>query len=243
MSAFKVSVSKLGAGVGQLQLRGNSDEDDKARKQVRKGLSAHFEKGRCRIVVEASELEWASADVLGAIAGDFLRAVEAGGGIAFAGLQGEARELADHLGMTQFVEAHPDVDAAKAALKAAAHEDGELRESRLKLMTTTANGGRVQVLLPCGSLSEGDLDQAQAMFAQLLENQPSKILLDGQRWLDLDAEGAAALVQFATQCQGAGMQLVGSQVWGIPRALLEVMGLTAFLPLYDSPEEALATLS
>lgn len=236
---FTVNLAKLGAGTGRLNLRGNSERDERARERVRKGMDELLERGLLRVVVDGSELTWLTVDVVGAITGDFLRLVEAGGGIAFAALQPDVEDLLTDLGVLEYATPYDTGEEAAAALAEGGPELQPLRPERLILATNEAPDGKTKGLSLIGSLDAEGAPRLQALVEELIEAGARQIVIDGQRLLDADDAGIGALVMLSEAAQRRKARIHFSTLWGVPGAIVEVLGLSAVLPTYPSAGEAM----
>lgn len=242
---FRVRLAKLGDGGGRLALIGDSQTDPRARERVRKGMDRLMEGGRLRIVVDASELEWLTVDVVGAITGDFLRLCEAGGGLAFAALGRDVEELLDELGVLGFALPHRTVDDAATAVRYRAREDARpLRPERLVLDASTAPDGTTRSVCAIGSLDERGAAALERVIDAELAGGARQLVFDGQRLLDADPAGIATLVKLAERAKRRSRaRLHFATLWGVVGAQLDALGLRTTLRTFDTPAEALLAFS
>lgn len=240
---FKVGVHRLEERrEGRLELVGNSETDDDARKKVRAGMERLIATGRTRIVVDCAALDWMTVDVVGAIVGDFVRLTQVGGGIAFAALPKDPEELLRDLGVLEFATAHRTIAAAAKATRTQGNPEGAGPPSEHRLSGQVSAGpGGVQGIFLVGALEAPGVETLKAMFDEAVTTQKAtKVLVDCAKLVDIDSDGLAGLVLLVQQLTAGGeVQVHFAQVWGVVGALLEVLGLGALLPLFPTQEAAL----
>lgn len=237
---FEIEVEHREDGVTRVALRGNSEAVDTSRDDVEGVLQQLLSENRHKILIDTLELDWFTADVVGALIGDHLRLNEAGGALIFVGLSEETGPLLEQLGILEFIGHTETVEEAVEWLHQAVQETSDIDPKRLHLKgEKDASGVRVVTLR--GTLGDKEGKRLVKAIRAQIERGYTQIVLDCQTLLD--APGLPYLINVVQEAKQAGAEVVLAMLWGIPSVLVNVLGLDALLPIYADREQAVAALS
>ncbi|MGE0708294.1 MAG: STAS domain-containing protein [Planctomycetota bacterium] len=237
---FSVERARRADGVDVIALVGDSERCEDARPLVAAAVAAALEADGRRILIDATRLDWMTIDVAGALVGDFPRLRDAGGWILFAGLDDQVGPLLEEVGVLDFIGHTETVEEGAAWLLEHVGETGPLAPQRLETGEEEGPGG-VRILSLRGALDEADGLQLATRVQGLVAAGARGVVVDAAELLD--AEGLGALVLLAEQARAGGARLAVASLQGIPRAVVEVLGLDALLELHEDLDAALASLA
>lgn len=236
---FAVEVAQRRDGIAVLSLVGNSEKHDEARDLVDAAMVKVLAAGQHRILVDATRLDWMTADVIGALIGDFQRLREAGGWIVFAGLNDEVGPFLQELGVLEFIGNTETVEEGAEWLLENVTETTPISDKRLKVTGQEHPGGAL-VLGLVGSMGERQAEKFTEVVEGKIAKGASKLVIDCRKLLD--AAGIAHFLLLVERAKKLGAKVSFATIWGVPGAVVETLGLGGVRDIHADVDAAVAAL-
>lgn len=238
---FELAVNHRYDGVSILSLAGDSEADDGARERLERAMINLLEAGHLRIVVDATQLEWLTLDVLGAIVGEFMRLTDAGGAMVFAGLDDQLGPMIGSLGVLEFIGHTETVPEAVEWLLENVGETTQVSRRRLGVKRARHRETGALILELRGALGEEEGERLVRAVVAQIEEGFDRIVIEGRQLID--APGLGSLIELVERAKTLGARVVFATFRGLPGAAIGVLGLDAILEVHQDREAALAALA